>query len=74
MCLAVPGLVEEITDHAPQTRSGRVNFGGVVKEINLAFVPEAESGDYILAHVGFAIARISEKEAKRTMNMLKGED
>lgn len=72
MCLAVPGMIEEITDLSPHMRSGRVNFGGVVKDINLAFVPEAEVGDYVLAHVGFAISRISDEEAQRTMDALKG--
>lgn len=72
MCLAVPGRIESIIDFEPLTRSGRVDFGGIVKEINLAFVPEAVPGDYILAHVGFAISRISEEEAQRTFDELRG--
>lgn len=67
MCLAVPGRIEEITDPSPTTRTGRVNFGGVVKLINLAFVPEAAVGDYVLTHVGFAISRIRDDEARRTL-------
>ncbi len=72
MCLAVPGRVEAITDATPETRTGRVNFGGVVKSINLVFVPEAQVGDYVLAHVGFAISRISDDEARRTIDALEG--
>jgi hydrogenase expression/formation protein HypC len=74
MCLAIPGRIEAITDPAPLTRRGRVDFGGVVKEIHLAFVPEAEVGDHVLAHVGFAIARISAAEAQRTLELLSGGD
>ena len=72
MCLAVPGRLESISGATAQTRTGRVNFGGVIKQINLAFVPEADVGDYVLAHVGFAIARIDEAEALRTLDVLEG--
>jgi hydrogenase expression/formation protein HypC len=72
MCLAIPGRIERITDAAPATRRGSVNFGGVVKEIVLAFVPEAVEGDWVLAHVGFAIARIDEARAQETLSMLDG--
>lgn len=68
MCLAIPGRVEEITDASPATRCGRVDFGGVMKEIQLAFCPEAEVGDYVLTHVGFAISRIHEAEARRVLD------
>jgi hydrogenase expression/formation protein HypC len=67
MCLAIPGRIEAITDPAPATRRGRVDFGGVRKEIVLAFVPEAGEGDWILAHVGFAIARIDEARARQSL-------
>ena len=66
MCLAVPGKVEEIYE-ADGTRMGKVNFGGVVKEVCLAFVPELELGDYTIVHVGFALSRIDEVSAKRTL-------
>ena len=65
MCLAVPGRVLACSGDDPLTRVGRVDFGGVVKQINLAFAPEAGVGDYVLAHVGFAIAVIDEAEAAR---------
>jgi len=67
MCLAVPGKIVELVDEAPATRTGRVRFGGIVKDINLAFVPDAVIGDYVLAHVGFAIARIDPDAAARTL-------
>ena len=62
MCLAVPGQVETIFDDNG-TRMGRVNFGGVVKEVCLAYLPELQVGDYAIVHVGFAIARVDEAEA-----------
>lgn len=65
MCLAVPGRVLSVAGDDPLTRTGRVDFGGVVKEINLAFAPEAGEGDHVLVHVGFAITVIDEAEAAR---------
>lgn len=66
MCLAIPGRIESIHDDRG-TRMGRVDFGGVIKEVCLAYLPAAEIGDYALVHVGFAIARIDEDEARRTL-------
>jgi len=66
MCLAVPGQVESIHDENG-TRMGRVNFGGVVKEICLAYLPEIAVGDYAIVHVGFAISRIDEASAQETL-------
>lgn len=71
MCLAVPGRIEEIAGDSPETRTGRVSFGGITKEVNLAFVPEAELGDFVLVHVGFAIAKIDETEANRVFEYLR---
>jgi len=70
MCLAVPGRLLDISGDDPLTRVGRVDFGGVVREINLAFAPEASIGDYLLVHVGFAIAVIDEAEAERVFEHL----
>ena len=70
MCLAIPGKIESIIENEPLTRKGRVNFGGIVKEVYLAYVPEAEIGDYVIVHVGFAISKINEQEAQRTLNYL----
>ena len=63
MCLAVPGKVLAISGDDPVMRIARVDFGGIVKEINLAYAPEAAVGDYVLVHVGFAITVIDEEEA-----------
>jgi hydrogenase expression/formation protein HypC len=71
MCLAVPGRVLSIAGDDPIMRVGRVDFGGVVKEINLAYVPEAAVGDHVLVHVGFAITVIDEAEAARVFEHLR---
>ena len=63
MCLALPGCVVE-TRGAELERSARVSFAGTLKDVSLAFVPEAVVGDYVLVHAGFAIARIDEKKAR----------
>lgn len=70
MCLAIPGRVISTTGDSIM-RIGRVDFGGIVKEINLAYVPEARIGDYVLAHVGFAISMIDEAEAARVYEDLR---
>lgn len=74
MCLAVPGKLLSVSGAADVMRTGRVDFGGVVKEINLAFVPEADVGDYVLVHVGFAITVIDEVEAARVFEHLRAID
>jgi hydrogenase expression/formation protein HypC len=71
MCLAVPGRILSVCGDDPLTRVGRVDFGGIIKEINLAFVPEARIGDYVLVHVGFAITVIDETEAQRVFQHLR---
>lgn len=70
MCLAVPGKILETTDLG-LSRIGRVEFGGVSRQVQLDFVPEAQTGDYVLVHVGFAISKISEDEARRTYEVLR---
>ena len=69
MCLAIPGRVVSICGDA-ELRVGEVDFGGVARSTNLAFVPEAGVGDYVLVHVGFAIARIDEQVARETLEAL----
>ncbi len=69
MCLAVPGKIESITGNDIE-RMARVNFSGVIREISLAYVPEAGIGDYVLVHVGFAISKIDEEEAKKVFEYL----
>ena len=70
MCLAIPGRIASVSGDDPIMRVGRVDFGGIVKEINLAYVPEAGVGDYVLVHVGFALTVIDEAEAKRVFEQL----
>lgn len=72
MCLAVPGRVVEIIDNGDVAfRQAKVDFGGIRKEINLAYTPEAEIGKYVLVHVGFAISVIDEAEAQRVFRYLE---
>ena len=56
MCLAVPGKVLEISGEGLLSKKGKVDFGGILKEVHLAYVPEAKVGDYVIVHVGFAIS------------------
>ncbi|KAA0079932.1 HypC/HybG/HupF family hydrogenase formation chaperone [Paraburkholderia sp. T12-10] len=67
MCLAVPGEILSIDGDDPLLRQGRVEFAGIVKQANLAYVPEAQPGDYVLVHAGFAIALIDEAQALATL-------
>lgn len=71
MCLAVPGKIISIEGEDPLLRVGKVTFGGIVKEVNLAYVPEAKIDDYVLVHVGFAINTIDEEEAHKVFQYLK---
>jgi len=71
MCLAVPGRITNVTDDPPLMRRARVEFGGILKDISLAFVPDAAVGDYVLVHVGFAISKIDEEEAGRVFEYLR---
>lgn len=66
MCLAVPGKVESIREEQG-TRFGKVNFGGVIRDVCLAYVPDAVVGDYAIVHVGFALATIDEASALETL-------
>lgn len=70
MCLAVPGKLLE-TQSIGDSRLGIVEFGGIKRNVFLDFVPEAQSGDYVLVHVGFAISRVDEEEARRTYQLLE---
>jgi hydrogenase expression/formation protein HypC len=70
MCLAVPGKILSIAGDDPLLRSGRVSFGGIVKDVNLAYTPEAGVGDYVIVHVGFAISTLDQEEAHRVFEYL----
>jgi hydrogenase expression/formation protein HypC len=71
MCLAIPGKVESITGSDQLSRAGKVNFGGILKEVSLAYVPEVKVGDYVIVHVGFALSRLDEAEAHKVFEYLK---
>jgi len=72
MCLAVPGKIISIDNELDDIfRIAKVSFDGVVKEVNLAMLPEAKLGDYVLVHVGSAISIVDEKEALFTLDILK---
>ncbi len=71
MCLGVPGEVLSIEEGAQGLRKGRVRFGGVVREVNLDLVPEAQVGDYVVVHVGFALSVIDADEAQSVFQLLE---
>jgi hydrogenase expression/formation protein HypC len=72
MCLAIPGQVLTVDTPAdPWNRTGRVRFGTIEKSINLSYAPDAEVGDYVLVHVGFALQRIDPEEAARIWEILR---
>jgi hydrogenase expression/formation protein HypC len=70
MCLAIPGKVVEVFDQQGM-RMAKVQFGGILREACLEYVPETQVGDYVLVHVGFAISRLDEEEAQRTYQLLE---
>jgi hydrogenase expression/formation protein HypC len=72
MCLGIPGEVRSIADD--ELRTARVSFGGVVKDVCLAYVPEAEVGDYVVVHAGFAISRVDRVAAQETFAWLAALD
>ncbi|MCA0382148.1 MULTISPECIES: HypC/HybG/HupF family hydrogenase formation chaperone [Phnomibacter] len=72
MCLAIPGKIASIAGQLDETfRTGKVSFGGIVKEVNLCMVPEANVGDYVMVHVGVAISVVDEAEAQQTFQYLQ---
>ncbi len=70
MCLAVPGKILEVQQLA-DNRVGTIQFGGITRQAYLDFVPEANVGDYVMVHVGFAISRVDAEEAERTYDLLE---
>jgi len=71
MCLAIPGKITSVTGDDTLARTGTVDFGGIQKDVNLAYVPEAKVGDYVIVHVGFAISRVDESEANEVFEYLR---
>ena len=71
MCLAIPGKITKISGEGPLDRLGKIDFGGILKEANLAYVPDAQVGDYVIVHVGFAISKVDEAEALKVFEYLR---
>jgi hydrogenase expression/formation protein HypC len=74
MCLAVPGQVLSVAGEDALERTGRVSFGGIVKEVSLSLVPEVGVGDYVIVHVGVALSKVDEAEALQVFEYLKQMD
>jgi len=74
MCLAIPGKITSVTGNDPLWRVGKVDFGGIQKDVNLACVPEANVGDYVIVHVGFALSKLDEREANEVFEYLRQMD
>jgi hydrogenase expression/formation protein HypC len=78
MCLAVPGQVTDIEENLERNgnsslwRTGKVSFGGIIKEVSLAYVPDVKIGDYVIVHVGFALSIVDPEEAEETLNIVLG--
>lgn len=71
MCLGVPGKVVAIEDNELGMTMGKVSFGGITKEICLAYLPDVQVGDYVIVHVGFAISKVDEQEAQEVFALLQ---
>lgn len=72
MCLAIPGKIISVDkSDSLIMRTGRVSFGGIIKEVNLTYTPEANLNDYVIVHVGFALKRLDESEANKVFEYLK---
>jgi hydrogenase expression/formation protein HypC len=71
MCLAVPGQIKTISGDDPLMRIAKVSFGGILKEVNLAYVPEAKVDDYVIVHVGFALSILDEAEARQVFEYIR---
>ncbi len=70
MCLAIPGQIVDIDGSNSLTRMARVSFAGIIKEVSLAYTPEAGPGDYVVVHAGFALNTVDEEEARRTIELI----
>ncbi|MCK9211618.1 MAG: HypC/HybG/HupF family hydrogenase formation chaperone [Ignavibacteriaceae bacterium] len=71
MCLSIPGKIISIDESNPDLKMGKVSFSGITKEICLQWLPDVQIGEYVLAHVGFALSKIDEKDAAETLAVLK---
>jgi hydrogenase expression/formation protein HypC len=71
MCLGIPGKVESIEQNAAGMTMGKVSFGGIARDVCLAYVPEVQAGDYVIVHAGFALNRLDEAEAMEVFDLLQ---
>jgi len=71
MCLAVPGKIVSVDESNPDLRMAKVNFGGIEKDVCIQWIDDVQIGDYVLVHVGFALNKIDQKEAEKTLEILK---
>jgi len=71
MCLAIPGKIVSVSGEDPLERMGKIDFGGILKEASLAYVPDTCVGDYVIVHVGFALSKVDEAEAQKVFDYLK---
>ena len=74
MCLGIPGKILSIAETGSAVRLGRVSFSGIIKEVSLAYTPEAQVGDYVVVHVGFAISTLDQSEADWVFDYLRQMD
>lgn len=70
MCLAVPGKVISISGDEPLYRTGKVDFGGIIKEVSLAYIPDVQIGEYVIVHVGVALSKVDAAEAEQVFDYL----
>lgn len=71
MCLAIPGQVESVSGNSPLEKKGKVNFGGIRKDVSFVYVPDVQIGEYVIVHVGFAISKVDEEEALKVFKYLE---
>lgn len=71
MCLAVPGLVQSIHGDDPMERTGKVSFSGMVRDVNLALVPDVKVGEYVIVHVGMALSKVDAEEAMQIIKDIR---
>jgi len=71
MCLAIPGKIISVEQGDDLLHCGKVSFGGIIKDVQLCFVPDAEMGDYVIVHAGFAIGKLDQEEAQRSIETLQ---
>jgi hydrogenase expression/formation protein HypC len=71
MCLAVPGLVQSIEGDDPMKRMAKVSFEGLIRQVNITFVPDVKVGEYVIVHVGMALSKVDAEEARKIIEDVK---